>query len=77
MHKIRTIAIDMFPTSVSLSRGFIELRCANTAERIEVLLGMETLGDLRNIVLDGGPDSPHIFDAAFDKLLWPLEFACV
>jgi len=52
----------------SLSRGFT----ANTAERIEVLLGVETFGDPRHIVLDGSPDFSHGFDAAFAKLLWPL-----
>jgi len=51
------------------SRTFVSLfatrlRCANTAERIEVLLGMESLGDQGNIVLDGS----HRFDAAFAKL---------
>jgi len=50
----------------------MQLRCGNTAERIEVLLRVETLGDLRNILLDGGPDFPHSFDAASIKLLWPL-----
>jgi len=29
-------------------------------------------GDPRNIILDGSPDSPHSFDMAFAKLLWPL-----
>jgi len=42
------------------------------AEQIEVLLGVETLVDRRNIVLDGIPDFPHRFDADFTKLLWPL-----
>jgi len=35
------------------------LRCANTAERIEVLVGVETLRDRRNIVLDWGLESSH------------------
>jgi len=39
------------------------------AERIEVLLGVETLGD------DGNPDFPHRFDMAFAKLLWLLFYA--
>jgi len=42
-----------------------------TAERIEILHWVETLGDPRNIVLDGGPDFYRGFDAAFAKLLWP------
>jgi len=33
---------SMFPASVSLLRGFVGLSCVNTAERIEVLLGVET-----------------------------------
>jgi len=41
---------SMFPTSVSLSVTW--LRCANTAEQIEVLFGVETLVDPRNIILD-------------------------
>jgi len=32
--------------------------CANMAERIEVLLGVETFRDPRKVVLDGNPDSP-------------------
>jgi len=44
------------PASVSLSVR--QLHCANTAERIEVLLRVDTLGDPRNIVLDGSPDFP-------------------
>jgi len=49
-----------------LSCGFTLLCCANLAEWIEVLLGVETVGYLRNIVLD----FPHRLDAAFAKLLW-------
>jgi len=30
-----------------------------TTERIEVLLGVETLGETFSIVLDGGPDPPR------------------
>jgi len=39
-------------------KSVMHLRCANTVERIEVLLGVETPGDTRNIVLDGSPDFP-------------------
>jgi len=42
----------------------MRLRCANTAERIEVLFGVKTPGDPKNI--------KHGFDAAFTKLLWPV-----
>jgi len=44
--------------SVSLSSSFTRLWVAKTAERIEVLFGVKTLGNQRNIVLDGGPDPP-------------------
>jgi len=40
------------------------------AERIEVLLRVDTLVDPRNIVLDRSPDFPHEFDVVFAKLLW-------
>jgi len=33
---------------------------------------VETLGNPRNIVLDGGPDFSRVFDAAFARLLWAL-----
>jgi len=65
---MRTIATDVPRVCQSVTR----LRCANTSdERIEVLLGVEILEDLRNIVLDGnpGPDFLHGFDAAFAKFL--------
>jgi len=41
---------------------------------IEVQTGVETDYSLepRNIALDGSPDFPHGFDAAFVKLLWLL-----
>jgi len=60
VHDRRTIAIDdpRVCQYVKVSRGFTWLRCANTAERIEVLLVVETPGDLRNIALDGSPDFP-------------------
>jgi len=58
MHKMRTIAIDERRLFVCLSCGFTRLRCANTAEWIEVLLGVETFLDPRSIVLDGSPDFP-------------------
>jgi len=54
MHEMQTTAID---DPGRLSCGFTRLRCANTAERIEVLLGVDTLGNLRNTVLQGVPIS--------------------
>jgi len=32
------------------------LSCAKTAERLEILFGVETLGDPRHVVLDADPD---------------------
>jgi len=67
----------MFVASACLSRGPTRLHCAITAEQIEILFGVNTLGVPRNIVLDGGPDpSPTTrgreFDAAFVKFIWLL-----
>jgi len=56
-------------TSLSVSRCFTRLRCAKTTERIEVLFGMKTLECPGNIVLDGEPQFPHRYDAAFAKAL--------
>jgi len=64
-HEVRTIA--MFLASDSLST---RLGCANTAERIEVLLGGPG-----NIVLDWGRDPARDgggFDTAFAGLLRPF-----
>jgi len=57
-------------------------RCTKTAERINVLFGVETLGDARNIVGYGMRVLvPHgegsRFDAVFAKLLWLLISTCV
>jgi len=49
------------------------LHCANIAKQIEFLLGLETLGEPRNTVLNGSPDFLQGFNAAFAKLLWPLD----
>jgi len=43
---------SMMPASVSLS--VTPAGCAKTAERIDVLFGLETLGNPRHIALDGG-----------------------
>jgi len=60
MHKMSwTIAIDDPEClSVCMLCGFMWLHCANTPERIKVLLVMETFGDPRNIVLDRNHSSP-------------------
>jgi len=42
------------------------------AKRIKVLLGVKTLGNRKNIVLDGSPNFPHGFDATFTEILLPL-----
>jgi len=42
--------------SFCLSRGSTRLRCAKTAELINILFGVNTLGGTRNAVLDGGLD---------------------
>jgi len=52
------------------------LRCAKTAKRIEVLLGVDTIGNPGSIVLDRGTDplmvKERTFDTAFGKLLYQL-----
>jgi len=47
MRKMWTIATD--DPGVCLSHSFTRFRCANTAEGIEVFLGVETLGHPRII----------------------------
>jgi len=75
----QTIATDDPARQICLSAT--RLRCANTAERIEVLFGVKTLGGPRNVVLDGGSRYPATrgkgssFQTAFVKLLWPLAIA--
>jgi len=48
MHEMQTTAVD----DPSICQSVRQHCCANTAEWIEVLLGVRTLGDPRNIVLD-------------------------
>jgi len=57
MQELQTIVIDV--RGVSPSGGSTRLRCAKTAEQINILLGVNTLGGPRHIVLDGGPDPPQ------------------
>jgi len=68
-----TIAVDDPGVCMYVRR----LRCANVANRIEVLLGVETFEDPRNISLDGGSRFPHGYVAAFGKLLWQLVIHAV
>jgi len=72
MLEVRTIAINNPGICFSVSLSWFS--CAKTAKRNEVLFGAKTLGGTRNIVLNGGPDSPTARgkrgDAAFAKLLY-------
>jgi len=54
---------------VYLSRVFTQLCRASMAQQIEVLLGVATLGDLRNIALDGSSRF-FIHNAAFEYFLF-------
>jgi len=49
----------------------VQLRCANTAERIEVLLWLQTCGPIAHFIRWGQYRFLHGFDAAFAKLLRP------
>jgi len=66
MYDLRTIAIDD-PWRLRVCKSVTWLRYANPAKRMDVLLGVETFGDLRNVILDGSPDFRHGFDAAFAR----------
>jgi len=83
MHEMQTIVTDVRGVcpSVCLSRGSTRLHCAKTAERIKILLGVNTPAGPRNM-LDGGPDpstarggdsmqeSPNYFGLL---LIWALK----
>jgi len=58
---MRTIAIDDPVAWASVCQSVSDTRegCANTAERIDVLFGMDTIGDSKNIVLAVGPCPPR------------------
>jgi len=43
--------------------------CAKTDERSDVLLGVKTPGNPRNIISNESPDFSHRLDAAFVELL--------
>jgi len=64
IHKLRTSATNYPNVCQSVTR----VDCAKTAERIDVLFAVETLGDPRHIMLDGGLE----FIATFETLLWQL-----
>jgi len=50
----------MIPVYVCLSRGSTRFHCAQTAEQIKILFGVNTPGGPRNIVLDEGLDPPTV-----------------
>jgi len=52
MHEMQTSVIRDPVAWASVSLSVTRASCAKTAVRIEVLLGIETLGDPRNPVLD-------------------------
>jgi len=45
------------PVAWCVNLSGTRLRCAKAAERIDALFGVETLGDLRHIRLNRGPDA--------------------
>jgi len=58
MHRCRLllpITAVSLSLSVCLSHGLHWLYCTETAERIQILFGVNSLGGLRNTVLDGNP----------------------
>jgi len=73
MHEMNINTIDIFKAWVSVSHPVFHAAslCANTAKRIEVLFGVDTLGYPRNI--RHGPDSPRGSDMAFAEFLWSLN----
>jgi len=73
MHEMQTVMVPCVLQSHCLSIMCIHVTCcANTAEWIEVLLGVETLLDQRYIILDRSPDFRHRFNVAFPILLCRL-----
>jgi len=67
MHETQTIATG--DRGVCLSRGLTGLHCAKTAERINILFGVNIFGGPRNIVLDEGRDSPTARGGGVGKYL--------
>jgi len=71
MHEMRTIAFD--DPVECLPRGFTQFCCVNTAERIEIMLGLDSWGPSKHCVRLGGPGFSE-FDAAFAQFLWLLLY---
>jgi len=55
-HAVLLLLVD--PVTWCLCLPIMRLHCAETAERIDVLFRLETLGDPRYIVLDADLDPP-------------------
>jgi len=64
MHEMQAIV-------VCLSCDLNWLHCAKTAERIQILFGLNSLGGPRNIVLDGNPDPPQRGGGEVEHI-WPI-----
>jgi len=61
MHEMQTIVIDDRGVCLSVCLSVTRLKSASlrkTSEQIQILFGVNSLGGLRNIVLNGAPD-PH------------------
>jgi len=67
---MRRIATDD-PVAWCISLSVTRLRCAKTAERIEVLFGVATFGDPRPIAFYGDPDPPTA--RGIGKKFYPLQ----
>jgi len=73
---MQTIATDVpVRQSVCLSRGYTRLRCAKTAERIEVLFMVNTLGAKGTSCQTGIP-IPQGEGKRIRYRLWPLVNVC-
>jgi len=55
-HYMQTIDTQHLSACKFATLSATQLRCANTAKGIEVLLGVETLWNPKNIILDGSCD---------------------
>jgi len=75
MHNVhQAIYYDQLCRSVVVYQSVYRSVChatalCNTAEQIEVLFGVETLGDPRHILLDGASDPPSASEGKGEILL--------
>jgi len=76
MREMQTVVIDVSGVCEFLSLSVTQLYVTAVQTWLNgsryILFWVENLGDLNNIVLNGGPYFSHGFDAAFAKVLWPL-----